>query len=106
MTSPPSVRTEPPDKTPPVQEAWAGGPAFGTSPGILEPARPELFNFRFAANRKFKDKFECLAEVLGVENPLQHMAEIMEQALDIADDKKDLTRKRERRSEREPKRTG
>ena len=36
----------------------------------------------FAADRQFKDKFERLAEVLGVENPLQHMVEIMEQVLD------------------------
>ncbi len=77
-----------------------------TSPSILEPARPEVFNFRFAADREFKDKFERLAEVLGVENSLQHMAEIMEQALDIALDKKDLQRKRARRLQREAKRSG
>jgi hypothetical protein len=75
-------------------------PAPRVSPSILVPARPELFNFRFAADRKFKEKFERLAEVLGVENPLQHMAELMEQALDIALDKKDLKRKRARRLER------
>ena len=68
------MQTAPPDKTPPVQEAWAGRPAFRTSPSILEPARPEIYNFRFASDRKFKEKFERLAEVLGVENPLQHMA--------------------------------
>ncbi len=106
LTSPPRVQTTSPDKTPSVQEAWAGRPAFRTSPSILEPAREELYNFRFAANRKFKDKFERLAEVLGVENPLQHMAEIMEQALDMALDKKDLKRKRARRLEREAKRSG
>ena len=78
-------------------------PAPRVSPSILEPARPEVFNFRFAADRRFKEKFERLAEVLGVENPLQHMAEIMEQALDIALDKKDLKRKRARRLERESK---
>jgi len=59
-----------------------------------------VFNFRFAADRKFKEKFERLAEVLGVENPLQHMTEVMEQALDIALDKKDLKRRRARRLER------
>ena len=42
----------------------------------------------------------------GVENPLQHMAEIMEQALDIALDKKDVRRKRARRLEREAQRSG
>ena len=63
-----------------MHETRNGRPAFRTSPSILEPARPEVFNFRFAADREFKDKFERLAEVLGVENSLQHMAEIMEQA--------------------------
>ncbi len=87
-------------------QATTSRPAPRVSPSILEPARPELFNFRFAADRKFKHKFERLAEVLGVENPLQHMAEIMEQALDIALDKKDLKRKRARRLEREAKRNG
>ena len=83
-------------KTPPVQAR----PTPRVAPSILEPATPVTFNFRFAAERRFKDKFERLAEVLGVENPLQHMAEIMEQALDIALDKKDLKRKRARRLER------
>ncbi len=106
MTSPPNVQTAPPDKTPPVQEAWAGRPAFRTSPSILAPARLEIYNFRFASDRKFKEKFERLAEVLWVENPLQHMAEIMEQALDMALDKKGLKRKRARRLEREAKRSG
>ena len=72
-------------------------PTPRVSPTILEPARPEVFNFRFAADRNFRDKFERLAEVLGVENPLQHMAEIMERAMDIALDKKDLKRQRARR---------
>ncbi|MGH9461552.1 MAG: hypothetical protein ACRD1X_10075 [Vicinamibacteria bacterium] len=76
-------------------------PVPRVSPTILEPAEPEVFNFRFAANRAFKEKFERLAEVLGVPNPLQHMAEIMEQAMDIALDKKDLKRKHVRRLARE-----
>ena len=37
---------------------------------------------------------------LNFENPLQHMAEILEQALDIALDKKDVKRKHARRLER------
>ena len=109
----PSIRKTPsrpsftsPPKPPAVQETRSARPAFRPSPSILEPARPELYNFRFAADRKFKEKFERLAEVLGVENPLQHMAEIMEQALDVALDKKDLKRKRARRLEREAKRNG
>ena len=103
----PSIRKTPsrpaftsPPKAPAVHETRNTRPAFRTSPSILEPARPEVFNFRFAADREFKDKFERLAEVLGVENPLQqHMTEIMEQALDIALDKKDVKRKRARRLE-------
>ncbi len=109
----PSIRKTPsrpaftsPPKPPVVQETRNARPAFRTSPSILEPARPEVYNFRFAADRKFKEKFERLAEVLGVENPLQHMTEIMEQALDIALDKKDVKRKWARRLEREAKRTG
>ena len=100
----PSIRktqTTVPLESPPVLEAR---PTPRVSPTILEPARPEVFNFRFAADRKFKEKFERLAEVLGVENPLQRMSEIMEQALDIALDKKDLKRKRARRLAREGKR--
>ena len=80
-----------------LAQATTPRPVPRVSPSILEPARPETFNFRFAADRKFKEKFERLAEVLGVENPLQHMAEIMEQAMDVALDKKDVKRKRARR---------
>jgi len=75
-SSPPSE----PSTAPPVQDA--ARPAPRSSAPLLQPARPEHYNFRFAADRKFKEKFERLAEVLGVENPLQHMAEILEQALD------------------------
>ena len=82
----PSIRKTP---TPPPPE-----------PLPVLTARPEVFNFRFSADRKFKEKFERLAEVLGVGNSQQHMAEIMEQALDIALDKKDVKRKRERRLQR------
>jgi hypothetical protein len=99
----PSVPASPLNAAAPVQ---VPRPTHRVSPSILEPATPVTFNFRFAAERKFKDKFERLAEVLGVENPLQHMAEIMEQALDIALDKKDLARKRARRLERKSKSNG
>lgn len=95
-----------PVTTTPVRETTSPRPPVRTSPSILEPARPDQFNFRFTADRKFKEKFERLAEVLGVENPLQHMAKILEQALDIALDKKDLKRKRARRLERQARRPG
>jgi hypothetical protein len=45
-----------------------------------------------------------LAEVLGVENPLKHMAEIFEKAVDISLEKKGPKKKHERRLERERKR--
>jgi len=73
------------------------------SPSILEPARPDVFNFRFAANREFKENFERLAEVLGVHNPLQHMSEIMAQAVNLALDKKDVKRRLARRRARKTK---
>ena len=54
-------------------------------------------------SRSLKAKFERLAKVLGVENPLKHMAEIFERAVDISLEKKDPKRKRERRLERKRK---
>jgi len=96
LTVPPTARATSPEPSPP-QAATLRAPVARFSPTILEPAKPDVFNFRFAADRAFKDKFERLAEVLGVENPLQHMAEIMDRAMDIALDKKDLKRKRARR---------
>ena len=95
LTEPPTVQATPPQ--PSRAQAAAPRPVPRVSPTILEPAKPGVFNFRFAADRNFRDKFERLAEVLGVENPLQHMAEIMDRAMDIALDKKDLKRKRARR---------
>ena len=106
----PSIRKTPsraaptPPPSVPVQVVpEAPRPVPRMSPSILEPARPEVFNFRFAADREFKEKFERLAEVLGVENPLLRMSEVLEKALDIALDKKDLKRKRARRLERKSK---
>ena len=46
-----------------------------SSPNIFQPARPTVFNFRFSADRSFKERFERLAEVMGVENAQRHMAE-------------------------------
>jgi hypothetical protein len=104
----PSIRKVPssPLESRPVSSSQSPPPKEQPTPSlptrsILQPATPELFNFRFAASRKFKAKLERLAEVLGVENPLMHMAEILEQAVDIALDRKDVQRKRERRLERQ-----
>ncbi len=93
-------QSKPPCPAPFVEESSRPRPP-SSSPNLLEPARPDRFNFRFSADRNFKEKFERLAEVLGVENPLKHMAEILERAVDISLEKKDPKRKRERRLERQ-----
>ena len=93
-------QSKPPCPSPFVEEAPRPRPT-NSSPNLLEPAQPDRFNFRFSADRNFKEKFERLAEVLGVENPLKHMAEILERAVDISLEKKDPKKKRERRLERE-----
>jgi hypothetical protein len=80
-------------------------PPRSSSANVLEPARPDVFNFRFAADGNFKAKFERLAEVLGVENPLKNMAEVFEKAVDISLEKKDPKKKLERRVERQSKRS-
>ena len=84
---------------PPAAEAEPRRPK--SSPSILEPARPQSFNFRFSADRAFKEKLERLAEVLGVDNAQIHMAELLEQALDMALEKKDPQRKLARRLAKE-----
>ena len=74
-----------------------------TSPPVAEPAQPTVFNFRFSANKQFKDKLERLAQVTGVLNPEKRMAELMEKALDIALDKHDPKRRHARRVQRDKK---
>ena len=101
--APSTVTTSPIVLTMPPAEATAPRPMPRVSPSILEPARPETFNFRFAANREFKEKFDRLAEVLGIENPLLHMAEIVERAMDDSLDKRDIKRKHARRLARKSK---
>jgi hypothetical protein len=86
-----------------VEENPNGTPP-SRSPNLLEPARTDVFNFRFSADKKFKEKFGRLAEVLGVENPLKNMAEVFERAMDISLEKKDPKKKLERRLKRERKR--
>ena len=97
----PSTSTSP---APPPLPAPAVTPK--SSPTILQPARKEVFNFRFSAERDFKDKFERFAEVVGVENAQKHMAEILETALDIALEKKDPKKRLERRRKQQQARTG
>jgi hypothetical protein len=87
---------------PPLEEARSlPSPA---PPGLLEPACLELYNFRFAAGKAFKEKLVRLAEVLGVENPERNMAEVLERALDLALERKDPQERQERRLEREQRR--
>jgi hypothetical protein len=105
--SPPAPANLPPASPPTSAPASLGktrdSPPQRPSRSILQPATPNLYNFRFSAGKEFKNKFERFAEVLGVANPLQDMAEILEQALDLALDKKDVKRKLDRRSQREAK---
>lgn len=91
----PASEPEPEPATRPFQSV-----PLPRSKPIVEPAEPDRFNFRFAADKSFKEKFERLAEVLGVENAQKHMAEILEQALDVALEKKDPKQKHERRKAR------
>jgi len=107
----PSIRKRPQPAAPPSRPEkptpMAPAPPVDATPKsapILQPARPDEYNFRFTADRTFKDKFERLAEVLGVENAHKHMAEILEKALDVALEKKDPKKKLERRQDREKKR--
>lgn len=72
--------------------------------GTLEVARPELYNIKFSAGKEFTEKFERLAEVLGIENTERRMPEIFERALDLALEKKDPRKKLERRRKREARR--
>jgi len=90
--------------SPPSSSPAANHPPVETpksSPTILQPARPAIFNFRFSADKEFKDKFERLAEVMGVENAQKNMTEILGTALDIALEKKDPKKKLERRRKRQ-----
>ena len=60
-----------------------------------------VYNFRFSADKDFKDKLERLAEVVGIQNAQKNMAEIIEKALDIALEKKDPKKKLERRRKKQ-----
>ncbi len=69
-------------------------------PGKIEPARPEVFNFRFAAGKDFRDKLERLGEVLGVHNTQRDLAALLEKAVAIALEHKDPQKKLARRDNR------
>jgi hypothetical protein len=94
------ARSERPSR-PPLEETGREAPE--DLPGLLQPARPDVYNFRFSAGKAFKEKLERLAEVLGIENPSGNMAHVLERALELALQRKDPKAKRERRLERERK---
>jgi hypothetical protein len=91
---PEPARVEPPRPEPAPALPVARKPSPAPT---VRPATPTQFNFRFGAERRFKEKLERLAEVLGVENTEKNLAELLEKAVDLALDKKDPKRKRERR---------
>jgi hypothetical protein len=99
------VQPQQPGSVPSAERSPSRPPQpLSSSPNLLEPAMPDLYNFRFSADGNFKAKFERLAEVLGVENALKNMAEVIEKAIDISLEKKDPKRKLERRLEKKRKR--
>jgi hypothetical protein len=92
-----SSREGPGSNEPPL---GPGGSLSFESTSTVEPARPEIYNYRFAAGKAFRDKVERLGEVLGIERPERHLEELFEKALDIALDRKDPRKKHERRMKR------
>jgi hypothetical protein len=79
-------------------------PSAGQRPrDLMEPATEDRYNVRFSAGKEFAEKFRRFAEVLGIECPQNHLEEILDQALEIALEKKDPQRKLERRRSREAK---
>ena len=46
--------------------------------GEVEPAERDSYNFRFAAEKQFKEKLDRLAEVLGIEHPRRNIAKVLE----------------------------
>jgi hypothetical protein len=75
----------------------SGAPPEGKQSSRIQPASPEAYNVRFAAGKSFKEKLTRLAEILGIERPESRLQEVLEQALDIALDRKDPQRKLERK---------
>ena len=54
-------RAESPAAPPPAAPTSQREPSPTSSPNILQPARVDVFNFRFSADRSFKEKFDRLA---------------------------------------------
>ena len=92
---PPAPHGDEPERKPPAPSGAQ------RTRDLVEPATDQRYNFRFRAGKEFAEKFDRLAEVLGIESPHNHLEEIFDLALESALDKKDPKRKLERRRERE-----
>src|SRR5438093_8432856 len=53
------------------------------SSSLIQPAQPEIYNFRFSADKAFKEKLLRVAEVLGIPAPERNLARVLERALDL-----------------------
>ncbi|MCB9882100.1 MAG: HNH endonuclease [Planctomycetes bacterium] len=67
----------------------------------IEPVKPDVFNFRFAASGAFRGKLERLAEVVGVVDVVGNLAELLDMAIEHALEARDPERKLERRRKRQ-----
>ncbi|MCB9882035.1 MAG: HNH endonuclease [Planctomycetes bacterium] len=67
----------------------------------IEPVKPDVFNFRFAASGAFKSKLERLAEVVGVVDVTGNLAKLLDIAIEHALEANDPQRKLERRRKRD-----
>ncbi|MCB9891403.1 MAG: HNH endonuclease [Planctomycetes bacterium] len=76
-------------------------PSFHRPVRRIEPVKPDVFNFRFAASGASKNKLERLAEVVGVVDVTGKLAELLDMAIEHALDARDPQRKLERRRKRE-----
>jgi hypothetical protein len=96
-----SPSSEPIDSLAPASELPPAPKAPASSPSVLQPAAPDLFNVRFSASGGFRAKLLRLAEVLGIERPERRLGEVLERALDLALEQKAPERKAARRAKRE-----
>ncbi len=78
-------------------------PARRKRRGRVEPATPDVFNARFPMTGQLKAKLARLAEIQNVWNFEANLAELVEQAVDIALEKKDPRQRLERRRKRRAK---
>src|SRR5262245_53530270 len=89
---------------PPAPPGRSGPESPEKPSSLIQPAEIDVYNFRFSANKAFKEKLTRVAEVLGIKNPHRNLAEVIERALDLTLEKKDPQKKLERRRGRERKR--